>query len=226
MENEDIANEAFETATEVLATATGVAKQAIAYVRTTYTDALATAEATLADETDEAVATIMARIIEENTLPLDDDAENEIVKATAAELLSAAQALAEMEATAKAEAEANAQAEEEARQHQAIVAAYNEALRDAYDMLATLQEELGSAAMETELAEAVATYGRYGESDTDDVLVTATQALREAISTATGIGAVQNDEGAQQRIYTIDGVRVSKATKGLYIINGKKVLVK
>ncbi|MBR1932952.1 MAG: carbohydrate-binding protein [Prevotella sp.] len=40
-----------------------------------------------------------------------------------------------------------------------------------------------------------------------------------------GISAIAADQ-AQQGIYTLQGVRVSAATKGLYIINGKKMVVK
>lgn len=47
----------------------------------------------------------------------------------------------------------------------------------------------------------------------------------EVKSAATGITAVDAAEG-QDEIYNIQGVRVSHATKGIYIINGKKVVVK
>ncbi len=42
---------------------------------------------------------------------------------------------------------------------------------------------------------------------------------------ATGIASVETAVG-NDAIYTLSGVRVSKATKGVYIVNGKKVLVK
>ncbi len=46
--------------------------------------------------------------------------------------------------------------------------------------------------------------------------------------TPTGIEKVTSSEAGVQSdaIYTMQGVRVSKATKGLYIINGKKVMIK
>lgn len=43
---------------------------------------------------------------------------------------------------------------------------------------------------------------------------------------ATGIQHVESDNVAAQAIYTLAGQRVNRAEKGLYIINGKKVLVK
>ncbi|MDY4019970.1 MAG: DUF4876 domain-containing protein [Prevotella sp.] len=47
------------------------------------------------------------------------------------------------------------------------------------------------------------------------------------LSATTGIDSVRNDERKEMRIYRIDGVRVDSTGKpGLYIINGRKVLVK
>lgn len=44
---------------------------------------------------------------------------------------------------------------------------------------------------------------------------------------STGISSVTSEKFAQDdAIYTLQGVRVAKATKGIYIINGKKVVVK
>ena len=42
---------------------------------------------------------------------------------------------------------------------------------------------------------------------------------------ATGIEEVEQAEGLST-IYTPQGQRVSKTTKGLYIVNGKKVIIK
>jgi ribosomal protein L24 len=43
----------------------------------------------------------------------------------------------------------------------------------------------------------------------------------------TGINTIQNEHRAiADAIYTLQGVRVEKATKGIYIINGKKVVIK
>lgn len=44
--------------------------------------------------------------------------------------------------------------------------------------------------------------------------------------TGTGISSITNNKAQDDAIYTLQGVRVAKATKGLYIINGKKVVVK
>ena len=43
---------------------------------------------------------------------------------------------------------------------------------------------------------------------------------------ATGINSIAADKMNDATIYTISGQRVEKAQKGLYIINGKKVVVK
>ncbi len=49
----------------------------------------------------------------------------------------------------------------------------------------------------------------------------------EAAGSTVGIKETRNGSSAiEQTIYTLQGVRVSKATKGLYIINGKKVMIK
>ncbi len=75
----------------------------------------------------------------------------------------------------------------------------------------------------------------YGGIDTDD---TTKEALEEAIAAleaametasnayATAISSLATSTEGNDVIYTIGGTRVSKATKGVYIINGKKVLVK
>ena len=44
--------------------------------------------------------------------------------------------------------------------------------------------------------------------------------------TATAISNVGNANAANGKIYTVQGVEVKNAIKGLYIINGKKYLVK
>ena len=47
------------------------------------------------------------------------------------------------------------------------------------------------------------------------------------ITIATGISSVKNDESRMSNgIYSLQGVRVDKAQKGLYIVNGKKVVMK
>ena len=44
-------------------------------------------------------------------------------------------------------------------------------------------------------------------------------------SIPTGITGVVSETSTDNRIYTVSGVRVEKATKGLYIKNGKKVIM-
>ena len=46
------------------------------------------------------------------------------------------------------------------------------------------------------------------------------------VSTATGINAVKNGQLNGEDIYTLQGVRVNNATKGVYIVGGKKVVLK
>jgi hypothetical protein len=47
-----------------------------------------------------------------------------------------------------------------------------------------------------------------------------------SIELATGINSIAADKMKDATIYTIGGQRVDKAQKGLYIINGKKVVIK
>ena len=46
------------------------------------------------------------------------------------------------------------------------------------------------------------------------------------IGTATGVDAVRNNQQGADVIYTLQGLRVDKATKGVYIMNGKKIVMK
>jgi hypothetical protein len=55
--------------------------------------------------------------------------------------------------------------------------------------------------------------------------VTVTPARESFKVGATGIQNVET-QGGENEIYTIGGVRVQKAQKGVNIINGKKTLVK
>ena len=56
--------------------------------------------------------------------------------------------------------------------------------------------------------------------------ISVTKALKCTITTTTGINAVKADALKDAQIYTISGQRVDKAQKGLYIVNGRKVVVK
>ena len=49
--------------------------------------------------------------------------------------------------------------------------------------------------------------------------------LTFTVDTATGINGVQMN-GADQKIFNLNGVRMNRVMKGINIINGKKVLVK
>ena len=53
-----------------------------------------------------------------------------------------------------------------------------------------------------------------------------TSAITGVATVATGINSIAADKMEDATIYTIGGQRVEKAQKGLYIINGKKVVVK
>ena len=46
------------------------------------------------------------------------------------------------------------------------------------------------------------------------------------LSEATGISTLSHDQQDIDAYYTIQGVRVNKPYKGLYILNGKKVMIK
>ncbi len=43
---------------------------------------------------------------------------------------------------------------------------------------------------------------------------------------ATGIQGVTNNSNAKGKIFNINGIQVEKTVKGIYIIDGKKVMVK
>ena len=48
-------------------------------------------------------------------------------------------------------------------------------------------------------------------------------------ATETGIGATLNDKGKMTNdkgIFNLNGQRIAQPTKGLYIVNGKKVIIK
>ena len=54
----------------------------------------------------------------------------------------------------------------------------------------------------------------------------AAQALRFNFGGTTAIESVVNGINANAAIYDLSGRRVEKATKGIYIVNGKKMIVK
>lgn len=85
--------------------------------------------------------------------------------------------------------------------------------------------KLDVTASEGTLAEKVWT----GETATVTFTANATSNINYiivTISKQSGIEGVEAGEQTEKVIYTIDGRRVQKAEKGVYVINGKKVLVK
>lgn len=52
------------------------------------------------------------------------------------------------------------------------------------------------------------------------------RALKVVFDESTGIEAIENVKSADNKAYNLAGQRVAKPTKGLYIMNGKKVIVK
>ncbi len=94
------------------------------------------------------------------------------------------------------------------------------------DILAEMEEALAG------LQEAISIYGDIDTTDTTkEALEEAIAALEAAMETAssayaTAISSLATSTEGNDVIYTISGTRVSKAVKGIYIVNGKKVLVK
>lgn len=85
--------------------------------------------------------------------------------------------------------------------------------------------KLDVTASEGKLAEKVWT----GEAATVTFMANATSNINYIIVTLSkqsGIEGVEAGEQTEKVIYTIDGRRVQKAEKGVYVINGKKVVVK
>ena len=48
----------------------------------------------------------------------------------------------------------------------------------------------------------------------------------EVVDTETGIGEVQGENGKAQGVYDLQGRKIDNPTNGIYVINGRKVLVK
>ena len=92
---------------------------------------------------------------------------------------------------------------------------------------------LGSAAIDVDpgkaLNDAIANAEQVKQDATTqsdiDQAVTDLKAAEAAYTTATGISRIVLDAGADA-IYTIDGRRVENPTRGIYIIDGKKVVIK
>ncbi len=128
-----------------------------------------------------------------------------------------------------------------------LIAQYLTDLDKAVELVAELEESIATngadeaydtgilAEMEEALEGLQTALDIYGSIDTDDTtkdtLTEAIAALEAAMETAsnayaTAISSLATKAEGNDVIYTIGGTRVSKATKGVYIINGKKVLVK
>ncbi|MBP3767900.1 MAG: Ig-like domain-containing protein [Prevotella sp.] len=92
---------------------------------------------------------------------------------------------------------------------------------------------LGSAAIDVDpgkaLNDAIANAEQVKQDATTqsdiDQAVTDLKAAEAAYTTATGISRIVLDTGADA-IYTIDGRRVENPTRGIYIIDGKKIVIK
>ena len=116
--------------------------------------------------------------------------------------------------------------------------AYNKAVaKEALDKeIAAATDLLGETATDAdpgkalkEAIDAAQTVAAKADATADD-LNAATEALKaaeEAFNTATGIESVKVDDLTKDgAVYNLNGVRVTNPTKGLYIKNGKKYMVK
>ncbi|GEM_PF-2075286 len=116
--------------------------------------------------------------------------------------------------------------------------AYNKAVaKEALDKeIAAATDLLGETATDAdpgkalkEAIDAAQTVAAKADATTDD-LNAATEALKaaeESFNTATGIESVKVDDLTKDgAVYNLNGVRVTNPTKGLYIKNGKKYMVK
>ena len=116
--------------------------------------------------------------------------------------------------------------------------AYNKAVaKEALDKeIATANDLLGETATDAdpgkalkEAIDAAQTVAAKADATADD-LNAATETLKaaeEAFNTATGIESVKVDDLTKDgAVYNLNGVRVTNPTKGLYIKNGKKYMVK
>ena len=116
--------------------------------------------------------------------------------------------------------------------------AYNKAVaKEALDKeIATANDLLGESATDADPGKALndaITAAKVVSANADatvDELKAATETLKaaeEAFNTATGIESVKVDDLTKDgAVYNLNGVRVTNPTKGLYIKNGKKYMVK
>ena len=103
-----------------------------------------------------------------------------------------------------------------------------EALKKVSDSLISGADKLKSPenwVRKREFTKNVATRDENSLQNLIDVLNADLKAAEAAYTTATGISRIVLDAGADA-IYTIDGRRVENPTRGIYIIDGKKVVIK
>ena len=190
-----------------------VSDEAKAYDNETVKAAVATAEQAIADA-NTAIAAVEA-VIAQGKLATDNK------DALAAAIAAAEKAIADAQA-------AIAAAEE----------AYNKAVaKEALDKeIAAATDLLGETATDADPGKALndaITAAKAVSTNADatvDELKAATEALKaaeEAFNTATGIESVKVDDLTKDgAVYNLNGVHVTNPTKGLYIKNGKKYMVK
>ncbi len=116
-----------------------------------------------------------------------------------------------------------------------LIAQYEAALAAATEAVEGAESRLGETPAEDEVEEVEEWKATLAEYTLDTTTATkeemeeaipVLEALAEAANSfTTAISGISAEEG-NDVIYTISGTRVSKAVKGVYIINGKKVLVK
>ena len=90
------------------------------------------------------------------------------------------------------------------------------------------------SAVSTAFTNAIATAASYNDNAATMVemgkalyeLIKAVEEYKEAQEVPTGISGFTAEKQNSATIYNLNGQRVEKAQKGLYIINGKKVMVK
>ena len=134
--------------------------------------------------------------------------------ATAEEVLAATEAL---------------KAAEEAYTMAVVKNALDKEIAAATELLGTYPTDVDPGKALNDAIEAAKTVSAKADATAEEVLA-ATEALKaaeEAFHTATGIVGVKADDFTKDgAVYDLNGVRVMNPTKGLYIKNGKKYIVK
>ena len=98
--------------------------------------------------------------------------------------------------------------------------AYYNSIKDSNPAAAaTLLEAINAAKAVKDNADAT-------QEQVDAAIAALNTALETAKNDVTGINAVKNADGKDAKYYDMNGRCVNKPTKGLYIVNGKKVVIK